>query len=521
MADEKKKASEGSGPAEGKDRNNNILSHTDGGAKDLAIEPNDCSFPVTPTKELNISQGVMDMLSNLIAQRAKIEEEIMQIAEVLKDPARQTGEALKTMAEMYDRQITTMIHPDRETANNIYHTLMLYVGDVIEQRPELEHASLFNHDLLLRLAEAARNAGEDIPKLLIEDDERRTYRTRAKAQKAESLASVQRRIASITLNGYEHSLSLYPSGSKGQAYLQPLRSADKLKFRGGKMYFENMSVVSAAELQNLATREGIEDIDLPLLKSFYTIILSKFEESGYTEIKDVITLRVPDLAEWMGYNPGINKQDTERIIAKAQSFHNIVGIMAENGKQGQSLYPVLNFEGYDNKTNEISFSSPYMNHIISIVYRFAVKKMKNGQIKVLNNGNPDRKPSHSYLIHSDIVKCKDKAAVENVSIIVTLIEQSGNHIPNIKASTLVERNPQLSHKLESSTNKTQTLKRVFTATWRLLITETDLKEKYNDIHLPSPDDPRNIPTLKNLDTLTFSFPHNGKKEKGTNQANHV
>lgn len=83
----------------------------------------------------------------------------------------------------------------------------------------------------------------------------------------------------------------------------------------------------------------------------------------------------------------------------------------------------------------------------------------------------------------------------------------------IKASTIIERNPQLQNRLETdSSHKAQLLKRVFSKTWELLRTETDLQRVYKDIQLPDPKDPAFIPTVKNLDSLVFTFPHGGKKE---------
>ena len=119
--------------------------------------------------------------------------------------------------------------------------------------------------------------------------------------------------------------------------------------------------------------------------------------------------------------------------------------------------------------------------------------------------------SHSYLVHSSITKQRNKAAVENVNIIVTLIEQAGDNIPRIKASTIIERNPQLQQRLETVKNKTDLLKTTFTKTWELLRTETDLLTTYKDIELPDPKDPAFIPTAKTVNTLVFKFPHKGKK----------
>ncbi len=222
---------------------------------------------------------------------------------------------------------------------------------------------------------------------------------------------------------------------------------------------------------------------------------------------------VPTLAEYIGLQSNLNKKDIARIIEKTQSYHNVIGVLhgTRNGKPVQSLYPVLNFEGYNDKTNTISFSSPYMNYVIKTVYNLSIRKTKDGKKKLKKNGDPLRLPSHSYLIDSSIAKERNKAAVENIVIIVTLIEQAGDNIPRIKAKTIIERNVQLAERLRESKNQAQLLKRTFIKTWQLLSDNTKLRDAYKEIELPSPDDPAFIPTPKTLEEMVFSFPHKGKK----------
>lgn len=338
------------------------------------------------------------------------------------------------------------------------------------------------------------------------------YRTRAKAKEQGAITEAPNSLAIPTLSKYQYSMSLYQDGG---AYLQPLSSTDGLKFKNGKMYFDGarMREVSEVELQNMKTKEGIDDIDLPILRTFYSIILTQFEASGYKVLQDVLTMSVPTLAEFIGLQSNLNKKDIGRVIEKTQSYHNIVGVVhgTRNGKPVQSLYPVLNFEGYNDKTNTISFSSPYMNYVIKTVYNLSLRKSKDGKVKLKKNGEPLRLASHSYLIDSSIAKERNKAAVENVVILVTLIEQAGDNIPRIKASTLIERNVQLAERLEAAKNPRSLLKTTFTKTWELLRTKTRLQEAYKDIELPDPDDPAFMPTMKTLDKVVFTFPHKGKK----------
>lgn len=338
------------------------------------------------------------------------------------------------------------------------------------------------------------------------------YRTRAKAKDQGAITETPKNMPILTFSKYQYSMSLYPEGG---AYLQPLSSTDGLVFKNGKLFFDKIRRPDLeAELQNLKTKEGIEHIDLPVLHILYGIILTQFENSGYKELADVIKIHIPTLAEYMGMPSNLNERDVNRLLEKIQSYHNIVGVIhgTRNGKSKQSYYQVLNFESYDDKTNVVTFSSPYMNYVIKTVYNLSIRKTKDGKQRLKKNGDPLKLPTHSYLIDSSIAKERNKAAVVNVEILVTLIEQAGDNIPNIKASTLIERNVQLADRLEAAANPRSLLDRTFKKTWELLRTKTRLQEVYEDIELPEPGDPAFMPTMKTLDEMVFTFPHKGKKQ---------
>lgn len=335
---------------------------------------------------------------------------------------------------------------------------------------------------------------------------KKEYRTK---RKAGATTETPRYIATPTLPAYQYSLSLFQSGN---AYLQPISNADNLTFKNGALYFNDIPV-SMAQLENMKTKERIQTIDLPLLRTFYSIILSDFE-ANRQELSDVLTLYVPDFAEKIGLGRNINKQDVNLLVKKAQTFHNVVGVIRSNqyGATRESIFPVLNFEGYDAQSNTISFSSPYMSHVIQEVYGASVRRDKRGAPRLKANGDPLRISSHSYLVKSEIYKERNKSAVENVIIIVALIEQAGNNIPKIKASTLIERNPQLQERLEKAKDKKSLLKRTFVKTWELLQTMTRLQEVYEGIRLPDPKTSQYIPTPARINEMVFSFPHEGKKK---------
>lgn len=343
--------------------------------------------------------------------------------------------------------------------------------------------------------------------------EEKNYRTKAKAG---NLDEIPTSLAFPTMAKYQYSIGLH---NEGEAYIQPLTSTDGLSFDDGKMFFADNRIkqVSEVELQNMKTKEGIDTIDLPLLRTFYSIIFNAFQKTNYQQLKPVITLYVPELAKYLGLRKsGLSREDITGIILKTQAFHNIVGIQhgIRNGKPVQSIYPVLNFEGYNEENNTISISSPYFNNLIRTLYDIAVKKDKNGKPQIKRNGSPAfAMPMNSYLVNADIAKERNKVAVENVFIIVALIEQAGNNIPRIKASTIVERNVQLQERLSNHAKPNLLLSRTFKKTWELLRNKTTLGQSYCNIQLPDPKDPANIPTMSTLETTVFKFQHDGKIKK--------
>lgn len=342
---------------------------------------------------------------------------------------------------------------------------------------------------------------------------KREYRTKARAGN-----DIQRKfpqsLAILSNQDYRYGMSLY---QEGNAYLQPLTSTDGLKFQNGRLYFSGaeMRQVSEVELQDLKKKEGIEDIDLTFLRVIYSLILKDFEDNDYCFVERTHKWYIPRLAQYLGLGSNLSKKNIEGIINKVQSYHNITGVLhgTRNGRPVQSLYQVLNFESYDDKKNTIEISSPYMRYVIEAVYKAAIR-VKNGRPVLDGKGKPKRNPSHSYLIHPSLYKAKSETAKENVVILVAGIEASGNNKRkgfHIRATTLIDRNPQLKESLAKSKNETQVLKRCFKKTYELLRTETDLQKAYIDIVLPDPDDPKVIPTKSTLEDMVINIPHKGKR----------
>ena len=328
-------------------------------------------------------------------------------------------------------------------------------------------------------------------------------------------------LAIPTRKNFEYTLSIHP---EGYAYMHPLNISTSLfRFENGEMFFNSsLEPITSSELKKLITHEGIEHIDISLLNVYFSIILRDFQNQKSLKddkkLNPIVTIYLPELLECLGIaqnSPNTrngNIHDIALIIAKTMSFQNIIGIIhiMRNGELFKQIYPVLNFERYDEFTNTISFSSPYFFNVINAIHQASLLRDKRGNIKLSDHNLSIALVSYSYLVKPEIYKERNKTAVENVFIIIKVIEQAGNNIPHVKASTIVNRNEFLNVKLLKDKHPSRLLDRVFKKTWQLLRKYTRLTEFYPDIQLPDPNDIRNIPTFSNLDDVVITFPHNGK-----------
>jgi hypothetical protein len=257
-------------------------------------------------------------------------------------------------------------------------------------------------------------------------------------------------------------------------------------------------------------------IDLPLLRALYTIILSDFEKCKRKNIPITHTLYLPDFLSWLsGGDERINRLMIDTYTNKILDFQWILGII-----NGQPL-PLMGEVKIDISKNTLCFSSPYMNALVQKVYTASIRKdKKTGEPKLSSSGQPLLKSSHSYLVKPSITKERNKKAVEIVTMIVVLIEQAGNRTAHIRASTIIERCPELQSALvkASTSNKNLLLRRTFSKVWELLNTQTILTLTYKNIHLPNEKSASWIPTTKSLD-MVFTFPHEGKIKSASTQEN--
>ena len=274
---------------------------------------------------------------------------------------------------------------------------------------------------------------------------------------------------------------------------------------------EKEETVKLVNVKNL--NEVVNSISWQDLSELFSIISKSIQRQleNDPETKIPITTGVSidayELAEALGTSRVKGVEAIKRAQKAVYQFVGLVGVA--QGKKTPGLpdeHTLINYWGMED--NIIKFDSPYLTDLLMKLRAEAVRKRADGSIERSRNGTPLFKPFESFLIHSDILKERDKLAIENVKIIVSVIESGGKRA-HISAREIIKRNSALNYKIQSApgNQRPSILKRVFSNTWKYLKVDTDLLSRYENITLP---DEKNVPSMSTLDTV-YSFKNDGKK----------
>ena len=267
---------------------------------------------------------------------------------------------------------------------------------------------------------------------------------------------------------------------------------------------------STVKLINVKNDGIIENIDLPNLSLVFSIMenrLKKQLDAG--EIPTAYTtVDAYDLAEQLGTPRTQGKKAIRRAQKAIYDLVGYVGVLQNEKAPGvPNEYSIINYLGTEN--NQIGIESPYFTFLMSRVYFNSMRSDNDGNTEIDTKGNPLFVPYMSYLIHTDIIKERDRAAIENVKILVQLIETAGTWKPHISIHELLKRNSLLAYKIEMAKDtrrKNLYLKRVFSNTWKYLKQDTDILKQYDKIRIPE----KIVPTIQDLD-LVLEFTNKKKK----------
>ena len=351
---------------------------------------------------------------------------------------------------------------------------------------------------------------------------KKTYRT---AARSDVTTDYPKEMAVITDKRYQYAMTFH----RGErAYLLQLRSMEGIIDNG-----DNGLVFKKGELRSRITRDGLNDVDITLLGSIYSLILAEYRKECINDKGRIkkhkvkpITLYFPQFLKYLGIIRNFSQDNANAMLSTIKRFSNVIGYLQTTEKDQRDYqerpvaryYPALLLTDYNVDNNTITLASPYLAKLVNEIIYENIKRKKTGEMLLGKDETIKYNPSHSFLIKPTIAKQRNKAAVENVYIIVALIEQAGNPkknkktiTPSITASELISRNETLRTMLDdasSNSHKTKTLHRCFEKTYELLRDETWLLDKYKGLKMPT-----EIPTARTVNTLTLKFPHGGRKEE--------
>lgn len=221
-------------------------------------------------------------------------------------------------------------------------------------------------------------------------------------------------------------------------------------------------------------------------------------------------------------------RDIEADFNELSHFHGYIG---NDGKH----YALLNYAGYQDDMYILEF--PYLANLLPLLE----------QKKQLNNG----RPYINAMIYADIVKERDKIAIEITKRIVTLIQQGSQQTDNGRAirqhiayDTIIKDLPLLSESLANINgqrpdhDRNRLFQTAFTHALEMMRTKTDLFERYTDLQIYAidPDTRKHIqaydrygkqvmtgtgrnehniiiPTYKKRDGESINISHKGLKER--------
>lgn len=270
---------------------------------------------------------------------------------------------------------------------------------------------------------------------------------RTKTQ-SRGITEVYERVVSITDKTLQWALTPYQS-INGEPYIAQLGDdiLNKLVFnKNGAVSFLD-SRASEDEVKKATEARAAKDFDIPLLRQLFTVVYHNAKDYEGSRIR----VHLPALCKGMGIDT--TKDKPYDIFSKINRFRNLVGFT------DKGLYSVLTFSEYEFASNDITLDSPYLHAIFKQLNARPPVKLKSGET-YLN-------PACSFLVHSDIAKERNKAAVEIVHAIIALLHQRGGvsdeQIANNNKAARESKRISRSVRAEKASDTTVTAHKAFAA----------------------------------------------------------
>lgn len=253
-----------------------------------------------------------------------------------------------------------------------------------------------------------------------------------------------------------------------------------------------------------------------LYATIYKSLESKLlngEIQGMDIIHYGVNIAVRDLGNTiMGEHKGkgFTRPEIYKMIERIRRFDGITGVLrSRQNPNAVAKYPFLQWRGYDESDNTLSFGSPFLSVLSRQVLIDAGVLDSDGQPLYLNRRTSKLIKANSFLIKSTILRQRSKRAIEMVRIICNCIETNeGSHNPSLTAYSICSQVDGYMDYLRNTSHSTraESLRKTFGKAFELLKDETFLKEVYPGICLP---DPKDYPKWSQLKRTRYYFAHKG------------
>lgn len=349
-------------------------------------------------------------------------------------------------------------------------------------------------------------------------DQQLSPRKRAEQQGALLSLGNHKRQVTITEGDLQSALSLKINRTAYLAVFTPEQlerlEVESRKLRGGGGDGYSAKVARAIAKESMLN--AVKDIDLPLVRNFYTAVYAKAKASGLEN--SIMTIYMPSFFRDMGIEV---RDENASVLEKIHKCVNLYGVMYNE------MFPVVKVDRINYADGVITVDCPYLLQLCRAMDNIdTTAQVGKGKSKA-----DYEIPGYTWLIHADIAKERNKAAVEIVTRIVAGLGRRGVTSPNaiipqqegdttlpdirifryeIIFSTLMDEVPNLKVQYErnkKTADKNKFLRRTWLAVLDILKNCTDVYDNYVDFEVHFADN--KVPTSSKLNKKVY-ISHKGK-----------
>ncbi len=202
-----------------------------------------------------------------------------------------------------------------------------------------------------------------------------------------------------------------------------------------------------------------------------------------------IRVYIPSLMNYLSPNSNFNDDKLRDFLKELDKLDRIFGVkrVVFGGKEYPIKSRLLMYGEHDSLTNTIKLTSPYINRLVTDMFRDKSYEYKiNGKPVLDGNGNKKYLPTVTTAGHNALLSQRDARAVEIAAYLIGFLKAryARNSVKtiNIKASNVVGFCVGLRESLADTDDydiQRMLLKRTFTDVWKYLREYSDIPQMYD------------------------------------------